>query len=229
MQDVCDNREFESSHRRDNRDIIFRVFRDNAPMNGPTPFQIWLANKLEARGSKKALAAYLGIRQDGITRLLNWEDGKERKVLDAKTLVRIRDYFDEDPPGFSRAQARVLIVGYIDGKEDQVHLYRDSDVLKDAPVPADATSATMALEMQGDSIGGVASNGDLVYFDETDQTPSAELQGRLCIVRLQNGQIILRKPSEANGVWVLYSSGNAEPIITNSIVSAAKVSWIKLK
>lgn len=225
--DVCDNREFESSHRRDNRDINFRVFRDNAAMKGPTPFQEWLSKKLLARGSKKALAEYLGIRQDGITRLLNWEDGKERKALDAKTLLRIRDYFDEDPPGYVRNRVDVSIVGCVDGPTDEIFFYEDNSNVLAAPTPPGSTNDTIAVEVKGDSVGGMAFDGDLIYFDRTEEKTPPDRSGRLYAIKLTDGRTLLRRVANVEEMWLLYSAKEQTPTIAKDVTWAAKVTWIK--
>lgn len=61
----------------------------------------WLQAELQRKGhgAKGKLAEYLGIRPDGITRMLNTEPGKETREIKAGELVKMGEFFGSNPPG----------------------------------------------------------------------------------------------------------------------------------
>ncbi len=102
MMKVCDNRDFMSSKIREIRDRNCREIRDNLRMAQQTELQKWIASKLEERGhgARKALAEHLGYaKSDVITRMLNFEPGKESRRVTFEDLQGMASFFGEAPPG----------------------------------------------------------------------------------------------------------------------------------
>jgi len=60
----------------------------------------WMQAELQrmGHGAKGRLAEYLGIRADGITRMLNAEPGKETREVKASELVRMEEFFGKPAP-----------------------------------------------------------------------------------------------------------------------------------
>ncbi len=68
----------------------------------------WLADQLEAkgRGARGALAVFLGVRNDVITRMTNLGGAqKEAREISFEELLKIAEFFESDPPGLSLARA----------------------------------------------------------------------------------------------------------------------------
>ncbi|WP_375612684.1 MULTISPECIES: helix-turn-helix domain-containing protein [unclassified Bartonella] len=64
--------------------------------------QQWLEKKLDERGhgAQIELAAYLGIHQSTISRMINpYKNGKSRSISIGE-LVKIAEFFNEPPPNF---------------------------------------------------------------------------------------------------------------------------------
>jgi len=103
MHDDWDNGDIQSSDIRYNGDIIFRQNHDNGLMTtGPSEFQIWLERKLAdyGRGGRAALAKALNVGPDVITRILNYEPGKQTRRITVEEAIIISRFFGEVPPGF---------------------------------------------------------------------------------------------------------------------------------
>lgn len=65
--------------------------------------------------------------------------------------------------------------------------------LGEAPVPPGATADTVAVEVRGNSMRGVAEDGWLVYFDERRDPPTEDLLGEICIVGLLDGRVLIKR------------------------------------
>lgn len=70
-------------------------------MSQPTAFQKWVLDELEKRphGTRAALAAYVGITRDKLTRSLNWEPGKETRKMSVEEAELVKRFFEEHPAG----------------------------------------------------------------------------------------------------------------------------------
>lgn len=70
----------------------------------------WLANQLElkGRGARGALAVFLGVRNDAVTRMTNLSPGKEARDISFEELLKMADFFGQDPPGLAAAKTRVV-------------------------------------------------------------------------------------------------------------------------
>ena len=131
---------------------------------------------------------------------------------------------NEGPP--SSGVPVVKIIGKVDGG-GKVSLY-DADEVKDCgDNPPHVGVATVALEA-GASLRGVADSGWLYFFDHEKKPPSQDLIGKLCVVALKDGDILIRvlQPGRRRGRYDLESS--TEPTLRDQQIAwAAQVSWIK--
>jgi len=75
---------------------------------------------------------------------------------------------------------------------------------------------------------GVANDGWLFFFDDEKRPPSRDLVGKLCVVGLKNGDVLIRElqPGRKRGRYDLESSN--EPTLRDQQVTwAARITWIK--
>ena len=123
-------------------------------------------------------------------------------------------------------QQPIKIVGIVDA--GGIVTFYQSDKIRDCPdYPPHAGVATVALEA-GASLRGVAENGWLYFFENEKKPPTKELIGRLCIVALKSGEMLVRtlQPGRKRGRYDLEST--TEPTLRDQDVAwAARVSWIK--
>lgn len=120
----------------------------------------------------------------------------------------------------------VKIVGYVDA-DSKVNFY-DAKKIKDCQeVPPHVGVATVALEV-GAVMRGVADSGWLYFFDDEKKPPAKELIGKLCVVSLKGGDVLIRvlQPGKKRGRYDLESS--AHPTLRDQDVAwAARITWIK--
>lgn len=175
----------------------------------------------------------------------------EERGLDMKAVSRgaglgetyVRDILKRDrEPGIDRLQAiadflrvplsalvaPVLtpVVGFVRAGADEVAYADGQGPFDMVPSPPDATGSTVAVIVKGGSMAGRAEEGDLVYFDRRERTPTDDMIGNLCVIGLHDGRVVIKKLHRSNGSWLLLST-TADPIIVESVAWAAPVAWIK--
>jgi len=129
--------------------------------------------------------------------------------------------------GAPRLKASVKLVGYVE-RGSKVVFYPVAEVRDCAELPPNVGVATVALEVRGGLMRGVANDGWLFFFDDEKRPPSRDLVGKLCVVGLKNGDVLIRElqPGRKRGRYDLESSN--EPTLRDQQVTwAARITWIK--
>lgn len=113
------------------------------------------------------------------------------------------------------------LVGYV-GAGATAH-YTAAGELGEVEAPADATDNTVAVEIRGDSLGSFFDRW-LVFYDDVRRPMTSDLIGRLCIVGLEDGRVLIKKPqrSRSKGLFHLLSQ-TEDPILDVAIEWAARV------
>jgi SOS-response transcriptional repressor LexA len=91
--------------------------------------------------------------------------------------------------------------------------------------PSVATDTTVAVEVDGDSLGP-AFNGWLVFYDDVHRPVRQDLIGELCVVGLDDGRVMIKilRKARAAGTFHLLPNGTSEPpILDVKVAWAAKV------
>src|SRR5690606_31648593 len=116
----------------------------------------------------------------------------------------------------------------VDAATGLVQLREGQGQIGEAEAPPKATPSTVAVEVRGDSMRGVAEDGWIVYYDDRREPVTDDLLGRLCIVGLADGRALIKKIQKGSspGLFHLYSS-SAEPIFDAPVEWAAKVNFLK--
>lgn len=130
----------------------------------------------------------------------------------------------EGSPTGKTEEAR--LVGYVEGA-GQVRLYDDGQ-LRTVELPPGGNPTTVAIEIRGGSMRGIADSGWLFYFDEERRPPTDELLGKLCVLELDNGDVLIRtlQPGRKKNRYDLESA--TEPTLRDKhVVWAARITWIK--
>lgn len=140
--------------------------------------------------------------------------------------VRWEWLLDEDGPAIAGTQ-EAPIVGLVSGPSE-IHLYPKGKVQHTTELPPGGKTSTVAVEVQGGSMRGIADDKWLIFFDDEHRPPSADLVGKLCVLELDAGEILLRvlQPGRKKGRYDLESA--TEPTIRDAKVKwAARVTWLK--
>lgn len=86
----------------------------------------------------------------------------------------------------------VQVVGLV-GAGSSMILYSEGDPQDDwVPAPDNATEKTVALEIRGDSLGALF-NGWLLFYDDVRKPVTDDLIGRLCVVELSDGRVLVKE------------------------------------
>lgn len=96
--------------------------------------------------------------------------------------------------------------------------------LGDVAAPPGATDQTVAVEIRGESLGPLFDRW-VATFDDVRRPVTADLVGRLCVVGLDDGRILIKKiqRSRTRGLFHLISGTNEPPILDVAIEWAARV------
>lgn len=114
----------------------------------------------------------------------------------------------------------VRVVGYV-GAGAEAHFYAVSQGdLDEVLAPEGATENTVAVEVRGHSLGSMFDRW-LVFYDDVRRPVTADLVGRLCVVGLETGQILVKKlrRSRERGLFDLESEN--EPTISGMAIEWA--------
>lgn len=85
----------------------------------------------------------------------------------------------------------VPVVGYV-GAGSEAHYGESQGQLGDAPAPDNATTSTVAVEVRGDSLGAFF-DGWLAFYDDVRSPLTDDLLGRLCVVGLEDGRVLVKR------------------------------------
>lgn len=182
----------------------------------------WIARALRDNPSKSksGLAAAMGRKPSAVTDLLNG-----RRRLRADEISVVAAYLEVDPPSFSdtRASRQVPLVGYVAAGAEAVLFGEGHGEADMVDAPDGSTENTVAVEVRGASLGPIFDLW-LVFYDQVYDPPHDGLAGRLCVVGLADGRILVKKlqRSREPGFWHLLSNAEA-PILDQIIEWAAPV------
>lgn len=164
---------------------------------------------------KEELASRLGLKPSGVSDMLTRT--RKPRHIKAHEVPIIREYLELDPI--------VKIVGFV-GAGSEAHFYglASDDPAEYVPAPASAGGETVAVEIRGDSLGP-AFDGWLAFYDDRREPIDESLYGRLCIVGLDTGQVLIKipRPAREKGRFHLFPNAGGDVILDARVVWAAKV------
>ena len=65
--------------------------------------------------------------------------------------------------------------------------------LDEAPLIVGVSPDSVAVEVRGDSMRGIAEDGWIVYYEDVHDPPTADLIGEVCVVGLSDGPVLIKK------------------------------------
>ena len=183
-----------------------------------------MANNLrhlrDGRGWPQAQAAVaLGTTRNHYAKL----EGGTRRLSD-KWIKLASDAYGVDPGEVvTDRRASVPVAGYV-GAGTEMHFYAEGQgSLDEAPAPEGVSAQTVAVEVKGLSLGPIF-DGWRVYFDDRREPVTDDLIGRLCVVGLADGRILVKTLSRgrSNGAFDLHGQFG-EPVLDIEVLWAARV------
>lgn len=117
----------------------------------------------------------------------------------------------------------VPLVGYV-GAGAEAHFYAEGDENLDfVEAPEGATPSTRAALVSGESLGPLFDQW-LVFYDDVRDPVTPDLIGKLCVVGLPNGKVLVKKLQKVRGEDRYHLlSNNEDPIFDQEVSWAAKV------
>jgi phage repressor protein C with HTH and peptisase S24 domain len=121
----------------------------------------------------------------------------------------------------NKSRRTIPLVGYV-GAGAEAH-FLEAGELGRVEAPDGSTDTTVAVEIRGDSLGPLFDRW-LVAYDDVRRPVTADLVGRLCVVGLDDGRVMVKKirRSKSRGLFHLISNTEA-PILDVAIEWAARV------
>ncbi len=183
-----------------------------------------MANNLRAlrdgRGwTQCEAAAALGTTRNQYVKL----EGGSRRLSD-KWIKLASEAYGVDPGDVVTDRAgTVPVAGYV-GAGTEMHFYSECQgPFDEAPAPEDATPQTVAAEIRGQSLGPLF-NGWRVYFDDRREAVTEDLLGRLCVVGLADGRVLVKQVlrGRAEGRFELHGQFG-DPVLDAEVTWAARV------
>lgn len=186
------------------------------------------AARRRAGWSQQRLAGAVGAAQ---TTVSSWERGRTepgrddvRRIAEALDIpIATLELDRAERAGGAGGPAAAPLVGFVSAGS-RAHFFADGQgPFDEVAAPDGATDNTVAVEIRGDSLGSFF-NEWLVYYDDVRAPVTPDLIGRLCVVGLPDGRVLIKKikASSTPGLYHLLSQ-TEEPILDVEIVWAARV------
>lgn len=117
----------------------------------------------------------------------------------------------------------VPLVGYV-GAGAEAHFYATADNPDETvPAPENWTPEMVAVEIRGESLGELFDHW-LVFYDRVKTPVTADMIGKLCVVGLPDGRVLVKKIKASRSSYLYHLLSNTEaPILDVEIEWAAKV------
>ena len=116
----------------------------------------------------------------------------------------------------------VPIIGRVGADNEGLVLLSTGQASGDqAPIPPGGSNRSAALEVTGHSMRGIADDGALIYFEEQHTSPTADHIGRVVIMELETGEVLVKRllKGDDKNVWDLESI--AGPTLHNR-----RIKWV---
>lgn len=162
--------------------------------------------------TKSGLAKAIGVRNSAVTELLNGERRLQREEEE-----RAKEYLGLNV---------VPIVGAV-GAGAEMHFYAEGQAAPDTvKAPDEATASTVAVEIRGTSLG-TQFDGWLAFYDDRRSPVTPDLEGRLCVVGLDDGRVLIKTLRKAPGRSKYHLLSDGANLLDQKVSWAAKVKAIK--
>ena len=124
-------------------------------------------------------------------------------------------------------QRTVRVVGYV-GAGAVATLYATAQgPFDEVEPPVGASDDTVAVEVRGVSLGPAFDNA-LVFYDDDRNPVTPDQHGRLCVVGLRDGRVLVKiVRAAADGRFHLLSNTAEEPLLDQEVAWAARVTDIR--
>lgn len=189
--------------------------------------------RLEATGvSATAASKAAGLSEDAIRNMRRAVEKDARQGVSTATIFALAPVLGTTPSwlleGRGTEEATVPIIGRVGADADGTVIYTTGQQSGDrAPVPPGGSVDSVALEVIGHSMRGIADDGALLYFDTQKLPPTPDMLGYPAIVETDDGRVLLKRLLKGSraGLYDL-ESVNAPTLEDVRIVWAAEITAI---
>lgn len=169
------------------------------------------------------LAEHFGVSQSTVHRWINGADpgGRHRDAI--RALFQGAEDSEDDP-------LVIPIIGLAGaGPDGSVVFSEGQGNFGEVDAPIGASKGTVALEVRGNSMHGLANDGWLIFYDERTE-PRLEYMGEPCVCWLEDGHVLVKipQPTREPGLFHL-ESANAPTMRDVPVREMAAVTDIKTK
>lgn len=192
-------------------------------MNG---LALRLAKARKAKGlSQSDLARIVGVKPQAIQAIEAGRVEKPRNIVALAQAVGMEPAElltgDEDA---AVTKEVVPLVGYVRAGATAAFFATASDPLDWVAPIGNMTKETVAVQVQGDSLGTFFDTW-LIYYDEVRSPVTPDLIGRLCVVGLMDDRVVVKTIRKAKrpGLYNLLSNTGREDILDVEVAWAARV------
>lgn len=186
-----------------------------------------LTERLRATGvGQSELARRVGMKPQGIQSIVAGGVERPRLLREIANALNTTEAYllgETDDDTLEAPRREVRLVGYV-GAGAIAHYYADGDDPGETvDAPEGATEYTVAVEIRGESLGALFEHW-LVFYDEVRSPVTTDMIGRLCVVGLEDGRVLVKQiqRSRTDGLHHLISNTEA-PILDVVVAWAARV------
>jgi phage repressor protein C with HTH and peptisase S24 domain len=180
----------------------------------------------KTRETQTELAKRFGVSQPTVSRWLKGEAPELKNVPAIERVAKdLRVLHRKNTPNVTT----VPIVGYV-GAGGSISFSEGQGPFGDAEMPPKSAPSLVAVTVRGDSMSGMLEDGWTVYYDNRREPPDESHYGKLCIVGLADGRVLVKKlyPGRKPGHFDLHSTVSPA-LLDQAIDWAARISWIAPK
>lgn len=125
------------------------------------------------------------------------------------------------------ASDSVPIVGFVGAGSVATLFSEGQGPFDEVEPPADSTPQTVGLGIRGASLGPAFDEG-IVFYDDVRSPVTPDLHGRLCVVGLNDGRVLVKiLRSAGDGSFHLFSNTMDEPMLNEDVAWAARVKDVR--
>lgn len=188
--------------------------------------------RLEQLGlSPRAASLQAGLSEDAIRNLERGVKTRPGQGASTRTIAALAPVLKTTAAwlmsggdaGAGATSRTVAVVGLV-GAGSVATLYSEGQgPFDEVEAPYDATPNTVALSIEGVSLGPAFDKG-LVFYDDVRSPVTPDLHGRLCVVGLEDGRVLVKVlRSAGDGTFHLISNTVEEPMLNQYVAWAARV------
>lgn len=180
--------------------------------------------RLKAVGISADRASKMAGKPDAIRNLRRAVKSGDRSGVSTATIAALAGPLQTTPAWLLEAieGATVQVVGLAGAGTDGSVLFSGSDgELGEGPMPPGGNDKTVALEVRGTSMHGIAEEGWLIYYDDRRSPVESDMIGELCVLGLADGRVLIKKPFRSRDEGLFDLESTSAPTLRSQVVEWA--------